>query len=632
MRCATSTFLLISMLLVTSNAYQSAQAELVAHWPLDEGSGTVFRDIAGGYDGFVPTGAIPVWTADAPPTGFANPYALEFNSADQGYVDTLFEGIGSDTPRTIAAWVKTESTATQGIVGYGDTATGAKYHFVINGDGDPRVPGAPRTESSGGNLTGDMSIADGVWHHVVSVFPSDYSDNEEILHYVDGVLQGATGVTPNFIETIIGDDFPNVTIGARQNAPPAYDSFMNGFIDDVRMYDRALTDSEIQDLIQNPTTDGLVAHWPMDDGPGSTTVTELVAENHGTLRTAISASVEWADDGPEGIQSTSVRFTGDQGPSYIETPFNGIGGNNPRTITLWMKADVQHTNTAMVAYGSLATARKWHFRIDQANNSLRTEYSGGQNFAETPVTDGEWHFVASVFPEGAEMGSEILHFLDGEFDPFGGGADQAIDTATGDEAGAFPVHIGWAVGHADRYFAGQIADVRIYDEELSEEQLIEIMMGNVVGHPGDYNRNGDLDAGDLDLQAVEMQRNPPDLDYDLNRDGRVDIQDRQVWVDELKNTWMGDSNLDGQFNTSDFVQVLSAGKYETGLSAGWAEGDWNGDSFFGTGDLVTALNDGGYEMGLKPGGPNLSAVPEPASWLLALLGISGLLGVCQRRE
>ena len=106
----------------------------------------------------------------------------------------------------------------------------------------------------------------------------------------------------------------------------------------------------------------------------------------------------------------------------------------------------------------------------------------------------------------------------------------------------------------------------------------------------------------------------------------IDLDDHLMWVKDLKRTWCGDANLDGEFNGNDFVQAFVAGKYETSEYAGWAEGDWNGDGLFDSHDFITAFQDGGYEIGPRPGG--VSAVPEPtAGCLLA----SGLLGLLARR-
>ena len=150
---------------------------------------------------------------------------------------------------------------------------------------------------------------------------------------------------------------------------------------------------------------------------------------------------------------------------------------------------------------------------------------------------------------------------------------------------------------------------------------------------GDYNGNGSLDAADLDMQAQAIAGGQHPKAYDLNGDDLVNFNDRQMWVDDLKNTWIGDANLNGEFNSGDMVQVFARGKYETLETAGWEDGDFNGDTLFGSGDMVAAFVGGGYEKGLKPGGPNpaVSAVPEPSSVLLALLGVLSLVGLARRR-
>ncbi len=144
--------------------------------------------------------------------------------------------------------------------------------------------------------------------------------------------------------------------------------------------------------------------------------------------------------------------------------------------------------------------------------------------------------------------------------------------------------------------------------------------GPDTGDPGDYNADGVLDAVDIDLQSAEMKKPEAEQNTDLfdhNGDNVVNIDDRSIWVTDLRGTWIGDSNFDNEFNSTDLVQVFAGGKYETGDMAGWELGDWDGDMVFGSGDLVFAFAGGGYEQGPPPA----AAVPEPSSLVLVLLGL-----------
>ena len=105
------------------------------------------------------------------------------------------------------------------------------------------------------------------------------------------------------------------------------------------------------------------------------------------------------------------------------------------------------------------------------------------------------------------------------------------------------------------------------------------------------------------------------VDFDLTDDQLVNRDDLVVWVRDLKSTYFGDANLDGEFNSGDMVVVFTAGKYETGSPAVWEEGDWNADGTFRSDDLGAAFVDGGYKKGPKVAS---QTVPEPTGigWLL----------------
>jgi hypothetical protein len=117
-----------------------------------------------------------------------------------------------------------------------------------------------------------------------------------------------------------------------------------------------------------------------------------------------------------------------------------------------------------------------------------------------------------------------------------------------------------------------------------------------------------LDVADIDLLSAEVGLGSNNIQYDLNADAVVDQSDRDVWVHDLANTFFGDADLDGEFNSANLINVLAAGQYEDGedSNSGWLSGDWDGDGDFTFSDLIDALADGGYEAG-----PRAAAVPEP---------------------
>ncbi|MCA9216501.1 MAG: hypothetical protein KDB27_25705 [Planctomycetales bacterium] len=130
---------------------------------------------------------------------------------------------------------------------------------------------------------------------------------------------------------------------------------------------------------------------------------------------------------------------------------------------------------------------------------------------------------------------------------------------------------------------------------------------------GDFNEDGVLEIGDLDLLYQQLDADqPPNFKFDLGADSSVDAKDVVLWVQQLKDTWIGDANLDGTFDSQDFIAVFQLGAYEndTVQSPGWAGGDWNADGKFDSGDFVAAFADGGYERGGRKT-LAIQAVPEP---------------------
>ena len=129
--------------------------------------------------------------------------------------------------------------------------------------------------------------------------------------------------------------------------------------------------------------------------------------------------------------------------------------------------------------------------------------------------------------------------------------------------------------------------------------------------------DGLCSAADLDAISAEARGDKDNPFFDLTRDFSVDESDREFWVTETMGSFFGDSNLDGQFDLADLVQVFRMGDYEDGFSinSGWGAGDWNGDGEFDSQDLVFAMKKGGFEAGHQE---LIRVIPEPSflgGWL-----------------
>ncbi|MDG2381162.1 MAG: hypothetical protein P8N76_05770 [Pirellulaceae bacterium] len=266
-----------------------------------------------------------------------------------------------------------------------------------------------------------------------------------------------------------------------------------------------------------------------------------------------------------------------------------------------------------------------------ANRQPGSYIGGGTTNAVDPnenefVEVERWyHFVAAANGDD----DELLFFVNGEpseLNPQFPG-NNGVESADGE----------WVIGshknQGAQFFEGLLDEIAFYDRVLSEERIRAHYdaASEAPGLPGDFDGDGLLTSADIDRLSTAVRDGIVDSQFDLNQDGAVNGDDRTVWVKDLKNTYVGDANLDGVFGSGDLVEVFTTGQYEDGKTAnsGWATGDWNGDAEFDSADFVAAFSDGGYE--LPPREPNVAAVPEPSAFVLAAFAILGLLRPIRRR-
>ncbi|MEW8506961.1 MAG: DUF4347 domain-containing protein, partial [Candidatus Thiodiazotropha sp.] len=199
---------------------------LVGHYTFDEGGGgTAFDSSATGNHGSLVGG--PVYT-----TGQVGSHALSFNgdfdrvqAPDNAATDF---GAGDFT---VAFWFNsTYAGSTARLVG--DMDGGDGYVFYTTGVGDITFQVTSGVDSvvltSGGLFDGD-------WHHVVgTVSGADW------MLYIDN------GLADSINDPLVGniDNFNTLRIGASSASHNEYD----GLIDEVRLYNRAFTSTDVAEL------------------------------------------------------------------------------------------------------------------------------------------------------------------------------------------------------------------------------------------------------------------------------------------------------------------------------------------------------------------------------------------------
>lgn len=224
----------------------------------------------------------------------------------------------------------------------------------------------------------------------------------------------------------------------------------------------------------------LEGHWPFDEGTGDTAV-DLAAGHTGTL----IESPAWltADVPSLGARANPAAVLYDGVSQFTQTTYPGIGGNNTRTVSAWIKLTPGPGETVIdngiLGWGnSTGNGLKYHVRIEPSTGTIRTEAQGGNNWATQDLRDGQWHHVISLVPDFPGVSNDdVKHYVDGVLDPQLGGADVAIDTDI-TSSSALPLRIGARDQTGTfRGFPGAVDDVAIFAAELTEAQIADLAAG-----------------------------------------------------------------------------------------------------------------------------------------------------------
>jgi len=219
---------------------------LVGYWSFDEGSGSTAYDASGnGNDGTLIND--PKWTAGKSGS------ALQFDGVDD-YVDCgNDESLNITDAITIEAWIKwtiDPSTTSDNWPTIVNRANDNGYRLAHSQTATYFEFGV--IKASGGYIASTTSPVKDVWYHVVGTY-----DLSKLRIYVNGKFENdfdLTGsISSNNYHTIIGDR-------------SALDRSFTGSIDEVRIYNRALSAEEIR---YHYNHGGPVASWNFDEGSGT---------------------------------------------------------------------------------------------------------------------------------------------------------------------------------------------------------------------------------------------------------------------------------------------------------------------------------------------------------------------------
>ena len=199
---------------------------LVGYWKFNEGSGLTAQDLSGKRNhGTLING--PKWSLGREHIG----NALSFDGVDD-YVDCgndVSLDIGGED-FTLEFWGKFEPDAKSenDVISNGTGTNGNWLLMVYN----KKLRGHLWTSDGGSNvINSTINVDDGLWHQFLQVVSSD-----QIILYIDGVENNRQTLTASKVSLQ-----QTVFIGSRSGTT----TFAKGLIDEVRIYNRALSPAEI---------------------------------------------------------------------------------------------------------------------------------------------------------------------------------------------------------------------------------------------------------------------------------------------------------------------------------------------------------------------------------------------------
>jgi hypothetical protein len=296
------------------------------------------------------------------------------------------------------------------------------------------------------DLDGQSALPTGGWHHVAVTL-----NGATGIIYVDGVQVGI-----NTAMTIKPSDLGITTqnwIGRSQYPDP----YLDGRVDDFRIYNRALTASEVTHVMEGQTVLP-IAELPFNETSG-TTANDVSGNGwNGTL----TGGAAWAT----GNSGNAVDLDGTNG--YVALPAGAVSSAEAITFATWVNLDTVSTWSRIFDFGSGTSKYMFLTPKNGATGTIRFEIRNGNAFSQidgaAALPTGGWHHVAVTLD-----GSTGTLYVDGQ-------------KVGSNSVGIRPSHLGvttqnW-IGRSqfpDPYLDGRVDDFRIYNRALSAAEVAAVM-------------------------------------------------------------------------------------------------------------------------------------------------------------
>ena len=431
--------------------YQCANGtpNLVGCWTFDEGAGTTAYDGSGNNNNGTlnnyPGGVS--WT----PNGHSGS-ALQFDGST-GYVDAgsaVTSSLNITGSVSVAAWVYLGGTvssiasADQKIAGRQANSNGnGGYKLgVYDGKTEFEVRDASNTPYLNRNASGGVTLAPG-WYHIVGVYDSVAGT---ITTYVNGALDRQSSVGSGKLALSSG----SFQMGKEPFQPSGH---LNGSLDEVRVYNRALSSTDVSTLMNQP----IATATPTPTGTPTNTATAMpvpptatmtVTPTNTVVPTATNTAVPPTPTATAvpGLASFVTSDTSTQGNwvgHYGSQGYDVIGDSSVITTSAQIRP-IGQLNYTWAA--STTDGRGLQKGTNTADHIASTWYSGSSNTFQIDVniTDTAVHQLALYGVDWDQRGrSQTVQLIDGNT---GAVLDtETMSTASGFENGQYLV---WNVqGH-----------------------------------------------------------------------------------------------------------------------------------------------------------------------------------------